>query len=228
MALMAETPARVKVLIWDWPVRVCHGLIVLLIAAAWWTATHDQLQWHGRIGLTLLGVLVFRLLWGVVGGSTARFSSFVRGPATVVRYARSLRAKGPKALVVGHNPMGGWSVLAMLAAMAAQVTLGLFAVDTDGLESGPLADRVSFAAGRTAAHWHHVVFNGLLALIGLHLCAVLVYALRRDNLVRPMIFGRKAVSAGVEPMRPAAWWRALPVSGFAITLAVWVAGGCRV
>lgn len=152
MVSTAETPARVKVRIWDWPVRVCHGLFVLLVAAAWWTATHDQLKWHKRIGLTLLGVLVFRLLWGVVGGSTARFSSFVRGPAAVVRYARDLLANRPKAFVIGHNPMGGWSVLAMLAAMAAQVTLGLVSVDADGLESGPLADRVGFAVGRTAAH----------------------------------------------------------------------------
>lgn len=71
------------------------------------------------------------------------------------------------------------------------------------------------------------MFNGLLALIGLHLCAVLVYALRRDNLIGPMIFGRRAAAAGVEPMRPAAWWRTLPVAGGAIALALWVAGGCR-
>ena len=223
----SEASSRLMIRVWDWPTRICHGSIVFLVAGAWWTATNGQLQWHRRIGLTLLGVLSFRLLWGVFGGSTARFSSFVRGPAAVGRYARDLAANR-KTFVVGHNPLGGWSVVAMLAALVGQVTLGLFAVDADGLESGPLAAHVSFEAGRAIAHWHRLGFDVLVGLVALHLCAVLVYALRRDDMIGPMIGGLKAAPAGVEPMRAAPRWRAAMAMVLAIALARWIATGCPV
>jgi cytochrome b len=193
----APPPSRGSVIkVWDAPTRWVHGLIVVLIGLAWWTESHDQMDWHIRIGCALLGVVLFRLAWGVFGGATARFSSFVRGPRTVLSYAGKLVRGGGSEAGVGHNPMGGWSVLALLGVMAAEIGFGLFCVDVDGLESGPLADRVSFQAGRAAAHWHTVLFNALLALIALHLCAIAFYAVvRRENLIGPMLTGRKRLAA---------------------------------
>jgi cytochrome b len=190
------------------------------------------MDWHIRIGCALLGVVAFRLAWGVFGGATARFSSFVRGPRTVLGYAAKLATGGADEAGVGHNPMGGWSVLALLGVMAAEIGLGLFCVDVDGLESGPLADRVSFHAGRAAAHWHTVLFNVLLALIALHLCAIAFYAIvRRDNLVGPMLTGRKRLDAAHNETGPALrdsavmFWASAAIAG---AIAVWAAYGFKI
>jgi cytochrome b len=220
--------------VWDAPTRWVHALIIVLIGLAWWTESHDEMEWHIRVGCTLLGVVVFRLLWGVVGGPTARFSSFVRGPRTVLSYGLKLVRGGGSESVVGHNPMGGWSVVALLAVMAAEIAVGLFCVDVDGLESGPLADRVSFHVGRAAAHWHTLLFNTLLALIGLHLCAIAFYALvRRDNLIGPILTGRKRLSdSAVEGTTTGASTGSAAkvlVSGlFAVAAAVWAAFGFKI
>ncbi len=206
---MAPAPRRLTgetatVRVWDGPIRIFHWSLAVLLPLAWWTAQQGQMGWHRLIGYAIAGLLAFRLWWGVAGGSTARFAGFVKGPRTVARYAASL-FRGSEPGPPGHNPMGGWSVLALLTLLIAEVGLGLFSVDVDGEASGPLADRVSFDAGRFAAHWHHLLFNGLLALIGLHLCAIAFYAaVKRDNLIGPMLTG---VGARGEGFRPAARWR---------------------
>ena len=233
-----QTAARgagkgVLVQIWDAPTRWVHGLIIVLIGLAWWTESHDQMAWHVRLGCALLGVIVFRLGWGVFGGVTARFSSFVRGPRTVLRYGVKLVRGGAPGDGVGHNPMGGWSVLALLGVMAAEVVVGLFCVDVDGVESGPLASRVSFEAGRAAAHWHTVLFNALLALIALHLCAIAFYVVvRRDNLIGPMLTGRKRVAPTeaiqVGPQRRGSAFRFWASALFAAAIAVWAAYGFEI
>jgi cytochrome b len=226
-----KRPAGRVVRIWDAPTRWVHGLIIVLIGLAWWTESHDQMDWHIRIGCALLGVVVFRLAWGVFGGATARFSSFVRGPRTVLAYAVKLAKGGADEAGVGHNPMGGWSVVALLGVMAAEIGVGLFCVDVDGLESGPLADRVSFHAGRAAAHWHTVLFNALLALIALHLCAIAFYGIvRRENLIGPMLTGRKRLEATSSPSEPALRGSAIMFwasAAIAAALAVWAAYGFK-
>jgi cytochrome b len=129
---------------------------------------------------------------------------------------------------IGHNPLGGWNVVTLLALLFSQALLGLFAVDVDGLESGPLARHVSFEIGRYLAALHHVLFNGLLVLIGLHVLAVLLHGIfRRENLIGPMITGFKRVSG--MPTRweapPATWraWIGLAASfGLVMILAEWV------
>jgi cytochrome b len=217
--------------VWDAPTRWVHILIIVLIGLAWWTESHDEMDWHIRIGCALLGVVVFRLAWGVVGAVTARFASFVRGPRTVLAYATKLVRGGASEDVFGHNPMGGWSVLALLSVMAADIGFGLFCVDVDGLESGPLADRVSFQAGRAAAHWHTVLFKALLALIALHLCAIAFYAIvRRENLIGPMLTGRKRFAAtvgqpGLQSRSPIPFWA---TAAIAAGIAVWAAYGFRI
>lgn len=219
--------ANVRVRVWDWPVRIVHWLVALAIPALWWTGEHDQLDWHQRIGFGVLGLVLFRLMWGFVGGSTARFSSFLRGPRAVAAYARGL-ARGETAPIVGHNPMGGWSVAGLLALLAAEIGLGLFAVDVDGLEPGPLARLVDFDTGRAAAHLHHLAFYGLLVLVGLHLAAIAFYAVvKRENLVGPMLTGRRAMATPVPPMDGAPAWRTLAAALAAAALAAWIARGLR-
>jgi cytochrome b len=220
--------AELRVRIWDAPTRLVHWAIVVLVALAWWTESHDEMPQHLLCGYVLLGVVVFRLIWGVLGGSTARFSSFVRGPVAVARYAGKL-ARGQASFVLGHNPMGGWSVVALLAILAGEGGFGLFCVDVDGVESGPLAARVSFEAGRSAAHWHHQLFNVLLALIVLHLCAIAFYAIvRRDDLVRPMLTGSRTAPEGTAPMQPSGWPRLVLSAALAAVVAVWASKGFAV
>ena len=199
---------KVRIRIWDWPVRLSHWLIVALFAALWWTGENEQLDLHRDAGFLLLSVIIFRVLWGFVGSSTARFSDFMRGPRATGAYVGELIRGRTDRLTIGHNPLGGWSVMAMLALLAGELTLGLFTVDVDGDQPGPLAKFISFDQGRTVAGWHHWVFNGLLALIGLHLLAIAFYAVvKRDNLIGPMLTGAKPHPAETEPMTPAPLWR---------------------
>jgi cytochrome b len=210
-----------RVAIWDWPVRICHWLFVLLIPLAWWTAEKHMFDWHLRIGLTLLMLLVFRLIWGVIGSSTARFASFLRGPRAAFAYVRGRSVKR-----IGHNPLGGWSVAALLAAMLLQVGLGLFATDEDGLESGPLNHLVGYDRAERISDLHAANFNILLALIGLHLAAILFYAIvKRDDLVRPMVTGRGKGPAGAEPMRPASALRVVIAATCAFAFTWWIFEG---
>lgn len=185
-------PSIVRV--WDLPVRLAHWLLVLLCAFSWWSAEEGRLDWHRLSGYAVLGLVVFRIVWGLVGSETARFASFLRGPKAIAAY---LSSKSDAIRQVGHNPVGGWAVVALLGALLVQAVLGLFAVDVDGIESGPLAVFVSFDAGRAAASAHHLVFNLLLGLIGLHLLAIAFYALaKRQNLIGPMLSGKRRVAEG--------------------------------
>ena len=221
MAGVAGGMIRAKV--WDLPVRAIHWSMAALIPFSWWSAKYDHFDWHRLSGYTLLGLLVFRLIWGVVGSPTARFAQFLRGPKGVIAYAR-----GVAKAAVGHNPLGGWSVVALLAVMAAQVTLGLFSIDENSIEAGPLADRISFDTARALAHLHHQLFWVLLGLIGLHLGAILIYALRGKRLVPPMINGVAQVDPGMKAPPLAPFWRAIPVAFLGAATAWFVAHGLKI
>jgi len=176
----------------------------LFVAASWWTAEAKRMDWHRYCGYALLSLATFRVYWGFFGSSTARFSEFVRGPKVIVSYL-----KGRWAAMPGHNPLGALSVLALLGVLLTQIVLGLFAVDVDGIESGPLSTYVSFDAGRVAAEWHEELFDALLWLIGLHVAAVLFYLFyRKENLVGAMLHGSRRFSSGpVTSVRTASWLR---------------------
>jgi cytochrome b len=151
------------------------------------------MDYHRYSGYTLLGALVFRLYWGFFGGTTARFAQFVKGPRTILQYVRA-RGNASDSKAAGHNPLGALSVIALLMLLCAQVALGLFAVDVDGLESGPLSYLVSFEVGRTCAKIHETLFNVLMAMVVLHIIAIFFYLLfKRDNLIGPMITGNKSL-----------------------------------
>lgn len=208
-----------RIAIWDLPVRLVHWAIVLLVVLSWWTAEEHKMDWHRLSGVTILALLVFRLIWGFVGSSTARFASFVRGPRAVLRYAR-----GQGGRPIGHNPLGGWSVVAMLMLLVVQVILGLFAVDADGIESGPLSYAVSFDAGRLAAEVHEASFNILLALIALHVGAILFHAIvRHDDLVIAMLTGSRRLEAAPDAHPAmASSWRAIVVGLIGGGVAWWI------
>lgn len=182
------TPQKV----WDAPTRLFHWLIVGLVVFSWWTAEEHIFDWHKASGLTIVGLLVFRIYWGIAGPETARFTHFIKGPRAIISYAGSLFGPTHK-LAFGHNPLGGLSVAAMIVALVAQVTLGLFAADTDtGLDSGPLSRFVSYDFAETAGDLHEDAFNILLILICIHIAAIAFYLIvKRANLIGPMITGRR-------------------------------------
>jgi cytochrome b len=165
---------------------------------------------------------VFRLLWGVFGSSTARFATFVRGPRAVRAYLRDTSSWR----VAGHTPLGALSIVAMLVAVAIQVGLGLIATDEDGLNEGPLAQLVSLPVSETARDIHEYWFYVVLALIVLHVGAIVYYKVfRGQKLVKGMFSGRIALAPGVEPMRPAKWWVAVLCLAAAFAVARWVVAG---
>lgn len=212
--------ASVPVPVWDRPVRIVHWLLVLLIAFAWWTAEEEMWDWHYRAGLAILGLLVFRLVWGIIGSSTARFSSFVRGPRAIAGYLR-----GRSGFVLGHNPLGALSVLALLAMVGAEVALGLFASDEDGLFIGPLAALVSEDTAETLTELHEELFDFLLILIGLHVAAILFYLLvKRSNLVKPMLTGSTEAPLDTPPMEQAGAARFGVAAAIAAATVFWAAG----
>lgn len=186
--------ARYKV--WDLPVRLFHWSLVALVAAQWASAEWHLIgmEWHYRLGYTTLALLLFRVLWGFFGSANARFATFVRGPAAVIAYVRGA-AKPKQVAQVGHNPLGGWSVLAMLGVLLFQAITGLFATD-DIDESGPLAKHLSIVWAKRLTHWHHAGKNVVIALVALHVLGVLYHHVRmRDNLIGPMIRGTKLLPA---------------------------------
>lgn len=225
----SPAPAAVptaKVLLWDLPTRLTHWSLAGLIPFSWWSATHDHLPWHRLSGYSILALLAFRLIWGLAGPPSARFSGFLKGPRQVWAY---LRGRG--APYVGHNPLGGWSVAAMLTALGVQVVLGLFSIDEDAFEAGPLSKFLSFNASRAVAKVHHLWFWVVVGLIALHLTAIAVYALRGRNLTWPMITGRARVgpAGGAEDTPPGAapLWRSVVAAIIAGALAWFVARGLR-
>jgi len=222
---MAEPSAGVRVKLWDGPVRIVHWLLVALIGFSWW-ASDDHLQWHQWSGYGVVGLVLFRIYWGFAGGGAARFASFVRGPITTLRYLTTLGGRAPS-LTPGHNPLGAISILAILVNVLVLVGTGLFAVDVDAFEGGPLSDRVSFELGRKLADIHETSFTVLQALIVLHVVAVLFYLVwKRTNLIGPMITGRRTLPS--DPgLKPASWVLFLIGAVLAAAAAWYISKGLR-
>lgn len=203
----AETPVAVKV--WDLPVRVFHWALVAVIAfqaVTGWIGG-DLMQWHLYSGYALLILVVFRILWGFAGGTHARFASFIAGPAATLRFARRLfsREAVPQ---LGHNPLGGWSVILMLASLLLQGATGLVANDGVVTE-GPLAKWISIDASNLLSEVHRWNFWVLVVLASLHTAAVLYHlVVKRDDVLKPMFTGVKLVPPALEiPAGEEPGWR---------------------
>lgn len=201
------------------PTRLYHWLLAALILFSWWTVHHHHTDWHIWSGCAILSLVIFRILWGLVGSSTARFSGFLRGPRALAAYLRG-EWNG-----IGHSPLGAISVLMLLAAVTIQVSLGLIAQDEDGIYMGPLARLVSSDQSDRARDLHSAWFNVLVTLIGLHLAAIAFYRVRGKDLTKPMITGRAIVDARVEPIRQGRWWVAILCLLVGVAITRWVIAG---
>lgn len=220
------TPATglARTRIWDLPTRLFHGLLALAVTGVLVTGWTGVMDWHFRLGYAVLALLLFRLVWGFVGGRWSRFAAFVHGPRSVVAY---LRGQAHPDHLIGHSPLGALSVFAMLAVLVLQVATGLVADDAITY-AGPLAHTVSGAVSGLATGWHAEWGKwAVVALIALHLAAVLYYAVvRRHRLVAPMITGDKLLprATPVAPSRDDAAVRFLALVVFAgcVAVAVWI------
>ena len=208
-----------EVRIWDLPTRIFHWVLVVLVVVCYLSGDNGRFDIHIPAGQALLVLVFARVLWGFVGSEPSRFRAFVRPVREIAAYVRTLgkRASGHHP---GHNPLGGLSVVAMLAVLLLQAGLGIFAVDVDGLHEGPLSFLVSYDAAREAAELHGDVVDVLLVLVGLHLAAILFYRLfKREKLVKPMVTGRATLPADGRPApRLVSAWRALLVLAVAAAL----------
>ena len=215
-----QNPSTVRV--WDLPTRLFHWALALTIVGSVVSAKigGNAMVWHFRFGYVVFGLVAFRVLWGLVGGRWSRFSSFIYAPGTVLRYLRG-QSRAGEHHDVGHNPLGSFSVFALLTFLALQVATGLVA-DDEIANVGPLNRFVSGALAGQATHWHKDYGQWiLLALVALHITAILYYLLgKKQNLVRPMIVGDKTLPAGTPAASDNAMTRLL-----ALVLAALCAGG---
>ncbi len=218
-----DATASATLRVWDLPTRLSKWLLVACVATAWVTNKYAPAhpEWHKWNGYTVLVIVMFRLLWGFFGSSTARFSDFVTWPWTVAAYAWA-EIRGRAQHYLGHNPLGGWMILALLAAVAIQAILGLYSADEDRVViEGPLAHTVSGGTVDWASHLHHLGFNIILALVVVHVAANVMHdVLRHAGLVRGMITGRKsrAVYGDVPEIAPRSPWIALGCLAVAVAV----------
>ena len=203
-------------LVWDLPVRVFHWLLVLLIIALYVTAKlgTEWTPWHMRLGKFMIGMLIFRLIWGLIGPRHARFANFIRGPGAMLRYLKGGITS------VGHNPLGAGMVILMLLLLVVQVSTGLFSTD-DVVWQGPYYPSVSNALAEKLTAIHHLNFKFIEAAIVLHLCAILYYHfVKKERLVPAMFHGGKPATYVPEQdaIASSQLWKAL--------LVIAVAAGC--
>jgi len=214
-----DAPLTGKQPVWDLPVRLVHWTLAGLIAFSWWSVHNHHTDWHIWSGVAVLTLLIFRLLWGFFGSSTARWSGFIRGPGAVANYLRG------GWYGVGHSPLAALSVIAMFLAVAVQVGLGLIAEDEDGIYTGPLAGLVRIETSDKARDFHELWFNVILGLIVLHVAAIIFYRLRGKRLTSRMITGKGDLDARAAPMRLGKWWVAVICLAIALGISRWVVAG---
>lgn len=218
----AAPPPGVATRVWDLPTRLFHWLLLLAVVGLVVTGNvgGNAMVWHFRLGYAVLALLLFRILWGLVGGRWSRFGSFVRGPGAVLRYLRGRPLPGER-FDVGHNPLGALSVLAMLAVLLLQVACGLVA-DDEIANVGPLNRFVSPDLAQWATGWHKGPGKLLLiALVLLHVGAIAWYRVaRRRRLVGAMVGGDQLLQTAALPSRDDARSRLLALALFAGCAAV--------
>jgi cytochrome b len=206
------------VVIWDLPTRLFHWLLAALVAAGFASgkAGGNAMLYHEWCGEAVLALILFRVVWGFIGSGPSRFKTFLAGPSTVLRYARTLLRRDAEPHL-SHNPLGGWSVMAMLLALLIQAGTGLFANDDIATE-GPLYKWVSKAASDRLTSIHHLHHNVIIVLVAVHVAAVLFHlTYKRENLISPMITGRKSWKGPLKAdVTPAPLWQAVLAAGGAL------------
>lgn len=184
--------SKQRIRLWDLPTRLFHWLLAGLVVASFVSGKigGNAMDWHGKFGLAILGLLAFRLVWGFAGSTYARFVSFLPTPAKVLAYLRG-QWRG-----VGHNPLGAFSVFGLLLVLAIQVGTGLFGND-DIAFRGPLYELIGKDLSDRLTGLHKLSVNVLIALVTLHIVAIAFYVrVKKDDLIRPMLTGWKDVAPG--------------------------------
>jgi len=181
-----------QIQVWDFPTRLFHWLVVLLIPALWFSAEQEMLDLHMLLAYSMLTLWVFRLLWWFMGSRYSLLSSLKLAPAKVISYIKNnLNSDYP-----GHNPLGSWSIIIMMLLLGAQLFTGLSATD-DVMYEGPLAILFSDDTVKLLTRFHHKIFNILIIMIGLHICAIIFYRIiKKQHLVKSMFSGNKEVVEG--------------------------------
>jgi cytochrome b len=207
--------------VWDLPTRLFHWALVVLMVAAIAANKMNAMDWHMRFGLSILALVLFRIVWGFVGGTHSRFADFVKGPRHGMAFLKAM-LQGREPPTAGHNPVAGMMMLALLAALAVHASLGLFGND-DIIFDAPLSKMVSKKTSDLMTTYHKYLFKGILALVALHVGAALYHALvKKEDLIRAMFTGKKSLppETAQPPARMGSPWLAALI--LACTgLAVW-------
>ncbi|MCC9625972.1 cytochrome b/b6 domain-containing protein [Thalassospira sp. MA62] len=202
MATTTQSPEQ-KVKLWDFPVRLFHWALVAAIVTAWWTNRELMIDIHALAGYTVLALVLFRIIWGFVGSSNARFADFLKGPGRVIRYLMKIpRGTAADLTYPGHNPAGGWMVAVLILLVGVQAVTGLFASENTFLFfDGPLVAYVSSDFAGTMNWIHHTNINLIYVAVGLHVFAALFYrVVKRENLIKAMVVGTHQVPADLADM----------------------------
>jgi len=201
-----------KVIVWDAPTRLFHWLIVVLVAAAYATWRLNWMDLHAELGAVLLALVLFRILWGFFGSDSARFRRFLASPTVAARHLTNMFRREPDH-EAGHNPAGGWMVILLLFLLLVEILTGIYVLN-DVADEGPFTELAPPAVANAITALHSIFWDVLLAAIALHLAAILVYAMAKgQNLVVPMITGRKVLPQTVPSPRIAGLARALLLLG---------------
>lgn len=207
--------------VWDAFVRCFHWSLVSLfaISVASGKVGGEWIVWHMRSGYAILALVVFRLIWGFVGGEYARYTSFLTGPMRGIKFAKGLLGKAPQH-VIGHNPVGGWMVVVLLVLLATQAVLGLFGND-EIATTGPLARYVSDETSITLMNRHRSIGDVLLILVGVHIAAVLFHVfVKKEGIVRAMLTGKKSLPPALASEAIAARKASLPLGFIVLSIAI--------
>ncbi len=194
-----ETHRRIKV--WDLPTRIFHWTLVLCFGGLWYTGTEGDMERHTFLGYTLLGLMIFRIGWGFIGGDFSRFKALQLSPRVAIQYIRN----GFKTDYPGHNPLGSWGVVFLLGGLALQVGTGLFANDSI-LTEGPLAQFISGSTSDWLTTIHSLNFDVLVVLIALHVLAVLFHTvIQKEDILPGMITGNRRIHQSYHPPSLSSW-----------------------
>lgn len=211
--------------VWDAPLRLFHWLLVAAVVGAVLTGLvgGNRMIWHGRLGVLIVGLLAFRLVWGLVGSTHSRFTSFVRGPGAIADYLSG------KWHGVGHNPLGALSVLGLITVLGLQAVGGLFGNDDIAFQ-GPLYGLVSKETSDFITGWHRKGVWLVATLVVLHLAAIAFYTrVKKENLVGPMLSGKKEVPTYDSVAEPSGGGIVALIFALAVACgAAWVASGALV
>jgi cytochrome b len=224
---MSATSTEVEHRVWDLPVRVFHWTLVLAIIGAFVTNRLGvaYFQYHIWCGYIVLVLILFRIIWGIIGTKHARFSSFLRGPQATIRYVAKL-VRGRDEHYAGHNPLGAWMVVTLLSILGIQAVMGLFAND-EIFNTGPLSGYVSQTLSLRLTSLHRYFFYWIIGAVALHIFAVVAHSLfKEENLVRAMMTGRKSARTATsrDGIHSSRTWLALLVTIAVSAGLAWIVG----